>query len=102
MDVGTDSLTVKVTLNPGHGMNYHSHDRRDEGWTVISGSGRVVIDGEERVVSVGDVIDLPIGCMHTVFDSDFASVFDSESGLQIGEVQIGADIRVEDKRKHDS
>ena len=85
-------------------MNYHSHDRRDEVWTVISGSGRVVIDGEERVVSAGDVIDLPIGCKHTVFASDFCFgflilIFAYESGLQIGEVQIGADIRVEDKRK---
>ena len=71
MDVGTDSLTVKVTLNPGYGMNYHSNDRRDEGWTVISGSGRVIVDGEERLVSAGDVIELPIGCKHTVFASVF-------------------------------
>ena len=75
LDVGTDSLTVKVTLNPGHGMNYHSHDRRDEVWTVISGSGRVVIDGEERVVSAGDVIDLHIGCKHTVFASGLCFCF---------------------------
>ena len=65
-DVSDKSMTVKVTLNPGHGMNYHSYERRDEFWTVISGSGRVVIDGEERLVSAGDIIDLPIGCKHTV------------------------------------
>ena len=91
LDVGADSLTVKVTLNPGHGMNYHSHDRRDEVWTVISGFGRVVLDGKERHISAGDVIDLPIGCRHTVFAS--------ESGLQIIEVQIGSDISASDKRK---
>lgn len=91
LDVGTDSLTVKVTLNPGHKMNYHSHDRRDEVWTVISGSGRVVVDGNEQLVSVGDVIDLPVECKHTVIAS--------ESGLQIIEVQIGEDISVSDKRK---
>ena len=39
------SMTVKVTLNPGHGMNYHSHERRDEVWTIVSGSGSVGIDG---------------------------------------------------------
>lgn len=85
-------------------MNYHSHDRRDEVWTVISGSERVVIDGEERLVSAGDVIDLPIRCKHTGFASVFCFgflllFFASESGLQIGKVQIGADIRVEEKRK---
>ena len=30
LDVEEDSMTVKVTLNPGHRMNYHSHERRDE------------------------------------------------------------------------
>ena len=38
-DVPDWSMTVKVTLNPGHGMNYHSYERRDEVLTVISGSG---------------------------------------------------------------
>ena len=39
LDVSDRSMTVKVTLNPGHGMNYHSYERRDEVLTVISGSG---------------------------------------------------------------
>ena len=38
-------------------MNYHSHERRDEVWTVVSGSGQVVVDGVSRGVSAGDVID---------------------------------------------
>ena len=79
-------------MNPGHGMNYHSHERRSEVWTVISGTGSVVIDGVERVVAAGDVIDLPVGCMHTVKASD--------SGLQIIEVQMGEDIKVSDKKKY--
>lgn len=90
LDVSDRSMTVKVTLNPGHGMNYHSYERRDEVWTVISGSGSDVIDGEERLVSAGDVIDLPVGCKHTV------SVY--STGLQIIEVQMGEEIRVRDKR----
>ena len=93
LDVGSDSLTVKVTLNPGHGMNYHSHERRDEVWTVVSGFGSVVVDGVSRLVSTGDVINLPKGCKHTVTAS--------KVGLQIVEVQMGEDIRVSDKKKHD-
>ena len=37
LDVEDESLTIIVTLNPGHKMNYHSHERRDEVWTIISG-----------------------------------------------------------------
>ena len=43
-----------------------SHEGRDEVWTVVSGSGQVVVDGVTRGVSAGDVIDLPVGCKHTV------------------------------------
>ena len=93
LDVGVDSLTVKVTLNPGHKMNYHSHERRDEVWTIVSGSGRVVVDGVARSVTAGDVIDLPVGCKHTVIASD--------AGLQIIEVQIGNEISVSDKKKYE-
>ena len=90
-DVSDWSMTVKVTLNPGHGMNYHSHERRDEVWTVISGSGIVIIDGVAREVSAGDVIFLPVGCKHTVSASS--------TGLQIIEVQMGEEISVRDKKK---
>ena len=40
LDIEKESLTIKVTLNPGHQMNYHSHDFRNEVWNVISGTGR--------------------------------------------------------------
>jgi mannose-1-phosphate guanylyltransferase len=92
LDVGADSLTEMVTLNPGHGMNCHSHGRRNEVWTVVSGTGTVVVDGVSRSVSVGDVIDLPIGCKHTVTAS--------ESGLQIIEVQMSREMSVGDKIKY--
>ena len=45
LDVEDESLTIKITLNAGHGMNYHSHENRDEVWTVISGTGRAILDG---------------------------------------------------------
>ena len=92
LDVKPQSMTIQVTLNPGHGMNYHSHERRDEVWTVVAGSGRAILDGKEQKISVGDVIKMPAGCKHTVF---------AEEELQIIEVQLGSDISVSDKKKHE-
>ncbi|MDE7258514.1 MAG: mannose-1-phosphate guanylyltransferase, partial [Lachnospiraceae bacterium] len=43
IDIGEGSMTIKVTLNPGQGMNYHSHALRDEVWTVIDGRGRTIV-----------------------------------------------------------
>ncbi|MCR5302431.1 MAG: cupin domain-containing protein [Lachnospiraceae bacterium] len=92
LDVGDSSMTVKVTLNPGHKMNYHSHDKRDEIWNVIKGSGRTIVDGMEQVVSAGDVITMASGCRHTII---------ADTELQLIEVQLGSEISVEDKHKYE-
>lgn len=92
LDVLKDSMTIKVTLNPGHSMNYHSHEHRSEVWTVLSGTGTAIVDGEKTPVKAGDVINLPVGCCHTVI---------AETALTILEVQIGHEISVHDKIKRE-
>ena len=91
LDVEEESLTIKVTLNPGHSMNYHSHKNRNEVWVVISGTGRTIVDGMEQKVHAGDVITMQAGCRHTVFADD---------ELQLIEVQLGREISVHDKQKY--
>ena len=92
LDAEENSMTIKVTLNPGHRMNYHSHDKRDEVWTVVSGKGRTIVDGMEQPVQAGDVITMAAGCKHTVI---------ADTKLQLIEVQLGRDISVKDKHKYE-
>lgn len=91
MDVEETSMTIKITLNPGHGMNYHSHERRDEVWTVLSGRGKTIVDGMEQPVQPGDVITIEAGCRHTII---------AETELKVIEVQLGREISVHDKKKY--
>ncbi|MCI9219021.1 MAG: cupin domain-containing protein [Lachnospiraceae bacterium] len=91
LDVQEDSLTIKIVLLPGHALHYHSHEHRDEVWTVMGGQGKAVIDGVERSLSPGDVVSMPAGCRHTV---------SACSELKIIEVQLGRNISVEDKQKY--
>lgn len=90
LDVEEESMTIKVTLNPGHRMNYHSHARRDEVWTVIRGQGRVIVDGMEQPVHAGDVVTMQAGCRHTII---------ADTELKVIEVQLGKEISVDDKQK---
>lgn len=92
LDVAKGSMTIRVTLNPGHRMNYHSHERRDEVWTIISGEGFCVVDGEKKSVRAGDVVRLPRGCRHTLI---------AGTELQAIEVQTGGEISVHDKKKYE-
>lgn len=88
LDVEDSSLTIKVTLKPGHSMNYHSHQFRDEAWVVIAGEGRVILDGKEKLVQAGDIVSMKARCPHTVL---------ALSELKMVEVQFGKEISGEDK-----
>ena len=90
IDIDNASMTIKVTLNAGHRMNYHSHQYRDEVWTVIAGKGKTIVDGMEQNVKAGDVITMSAGCRHTVI---------AETELKLIEVQLGEAIDVHDKQK---
>ena len=92
LDVQDDSMTIKVELLPGHSLHYHSHEHRDEVWTVMSGMGSVIIDGMQRTVRPGDVVTMPAGCKHTLI---------AETKVSVIEVQLGKDINVDDKKKFD-
>jgi mannose-1-phosphate guanylyltransferase len=90
LDVQEDSMTIKITLHPSNRLHYHSHELRDEVWTIISGYGRVILDGKERKVIPGDVVSMKAGCKHTLIaDGDLTAI----------EVQMGQSITVEDKLK---
>lgn len=91
LDMGAASMTIHVTLNAGHSMNYHSHNHRDEVWVVTSGTGHTIVDGMEQPIKAGDVITIAAGCRHTVF---------AESELHLVEVQLGSQISAEDKVKY--
>lgn len=92
LDVEKASMTIKVTLNAGHAMNYHSHRSRDEVWVVIAGRGRTIVEGTEKEVKAGDVIEMTAGCRHTVL---------ADTELKLIEVQLGEEISVHDKQKHE-
>ena len=90
IDVEDDSLIIKVTLNAGHCMNYHSHAHRREIWNIVSGEGKVLLDDKECTVKSGDIIELPVGCKHKIM---------ADSRMTIIEVQMGEAISKTDKIK---
>lgn len=91
LDVEETSLTIKINLLPGHRMHYHSHEERDETWTVVSGEGIAVIDDSEIKLRPGVMLRLPAGSRHTAI---------AITEMTIIEVQMGENISVQDKRKY--
>lgn len=90
IDITSESMTIKITLNPGTHMNYHCHHKRNEVWICISGEGKTLVDGMEQSIKPGDVVTMEAGCRHTVT---------AITQLQLIEVQLGKEISVDDKQK---
>lgn len=91
LDAEDTSMTIKVTLRKGNQMNYHSHERRDEVWTIISGVGMANVNGRIFELHAGDTIKLPVGCKHTIY---------AQTDLELVEIQSGENISVTDKIKY--
>lgn len=92
LDIQQGAMTIRISLQGGSSMKYHSHELRSEVWTVVSGRGLVVINGIEKKVSAGDTVDIPKHAKHTVF---------AETDMSIIEVQIGESISGKDKKVYE-
>lgn len=79
------SVIVKVLMRAGQQMSYHSHDYREEVWTIVSGNGRAIVDGMEHMLRAGDVLTIPAGCKHTL---------EAITALDVIEVHLGDNISV--------
>ena len=90
LDAGPGYMTVKAILKSGSRMSYHSHENRDESWTVLTGNGKTIIDGMEQVVRPGDVVTMAAGCKHTIL---------ADTDMTLLETQIG-EIDKKDKHKY--
>ncbi|MCR5142783.1 MAG: cupin domain-containing protein [Ruminococcus sp.] len=92
IDTEPQSMTVKIKLLAGNRMKYQSHKHRDEAWTVLSGEGRFIIDGEEISVKPGDNVGARAGVKHMII---------ADTDMTIIEVQIGENISRKDKIVYD-
>lgn len=89
IDVQPGSMTIKIELSAGNRMKYHSHELRDEVWTVVSGTGKTIVDGMEQIIRQGDVVSVAAGCKHTLI---------AETDMSLIEVQVGEEISQADKQ----
>lgn len=86
------SLTKHLCIKAGKNISYQSHFHRDEVWTFVDGTGRLVIDGKVKEVKSGDVVFIRKGQKHAV---------KAITDLHFVEVQIGDELIEEDIKRYD-
>ncbi|WP_407692597.1 phosphomannose isomerase type II C-terminal cupin domain [Psychroflexus longus] len=64
-----DSATHKVKrikIKPKGRLSYQYHHKRSEVWTIVSGTGRITLDGKTQDYNPGEVIKIPQGIKHRI------------------------------------
>jgi mannose-6-phosphate isomerase-like protein (cupin superfamily) len=66
-DTGGALLELEATWTGGGSLpRAHFHPAQSEHFEVVDGGLRVLLDGEERVLGPGDVIEVPPGTVHAM------------------------------------
>ena len=66
LDEGEGYKVKRIEVLPGKRLSYQRHAQREEHWTVVRGRALFTLDGEERLVSLGESVDIPVGAAHRV------------------------------------
>jgi quercetin dioxygenase-like cupin family protein len=57
---------AEATLEPGQSTERHYHRLSEEIYLIVSGGGRLEVDGDEREVAAGDAILIPPAAWHAL------------------------------------
>ncbi len=96
LDEAPNFKAKRIEVLPGKRLSYQRHSRRSEHWFVTSGTAKVTLNGEEKLVTSGQAIDIPLGTAHRVENpcTDENLVFiEIQTGDYFGEDDI---VRLED------
>lgn len=84
---GNEVLTKRIIISPGKNLSYQYHLLRNEVWTIVSGSGVMVLNGKRFPVRAGDVLTIGKASRHSLR---------AETELELIEVQTGTELIEED------
>ena len=76
-------VVSKTILHPGQETTGHKHEGQEEVYVFYKGTGIMQIDDSKFDVKQGDVIPVPDGAFHRVFNDsneilEFAAIFNGE------------------------
>jgi quercetin dioxygenase-like cupin family protein len=69
-ETGGDLLEMEATYAPGSVEPLeHFHPRQDEHFEILAGSMEAEVGGERRTLTAGDVLDIPAGTVHAMWNA---------------------------------
>ena len=95
MDAGERFQVKRITVKPGAKLSVQKHHHRAEHWVVVSGSAKVRVDEDEKLLSENESVFIPLGAIHSLENPGKIplELIEVQSGSYLGEDDI---VRFED------
>ena len=93
-----DETTYKlkrIEVDPGGRLSYQYHHKRSEAWTIVEGTGVIILDGKDSEYTKGQTVLIPQGVKHRIENKGQEKVvfIEVQTGTYFGEDDI---VRIED------
>jgi len=85
---GNEVLTKRICISAGKNLSYQLHHKRSEVWTIVSGTGEVVLDKQVYQVKAGDVLKIPVETSHSIRAVEDLEIIEVQSGSELVEEDI--------------
>ena len=85
-----------INVKPGEKLSLQMHHHRSEHWVVVTGTAKVELDKETKILAENESIYIPLGAKHRLFNPGKINLtlIEVQSGSYVGEDDI---VRFEDK-----
>ncbi|MEI2401374.1 sugar phosphate nucleotidyltransferase [Niallia taxi] len=85
---GIEALTKSICIEKGKNLSYQQHYYRSEVWTVVKGTGEIVINDNLYQANPGDVYKVPIAAKHAIRAITDLEIIEVQRGSQLIEEDI--------------
>jgi mannose-1-phosphate guanylyltransferase/mannose-6-phosphate isomerase len=94
LSLGTRFQVKQIMVHPGGILSLQSHFHRAEHWVVVSGTARVTVGAEVRLLTENESVYVPLGAVHRLENP-------GKVELHLIEVQSGAYLGEDDITRYD-
>jgi mannose-1-phosphate guanylyltransferase / mannose-6-phosphate isomerase len=90
LSLGTRFQVKRIMVHPGGILSLQSHVHRAEHWVVVSGTARVTVGDEVRLLSENESVYIPLGAVHRLENPGKLELhlIEVQSGAYLGEDDI--------------
>ncbi len=90
LSLGTRFQVKRIMVHPGGVLSLQSHVHRAEHWVVVSGTARVTVGDEVRLLTENESVYIPLGAVHRLENPGKLELhlIEVQSGAYLGEDDI--------------